>query len=339
MNGLLQHLATIGLVVMLALPGTAQRRSASPDRDADPPAGDVGAASASHRELKPLDIPFGAITALHLHPDGDLLATDGQARQIKIISPAGKQVGSIELDFAPEALDVSADGTLFCGGQGRLAKLTKNGRVLKIVDVPGATDSQVDETTRRRARDRPTRISGIAATDRHVFVAFGSGWSLGSKSRLFRFDLDWENAKLLAEGLRGCCQRCDLAAHNGVLYLAENAAHRVVAYDRDGTILNKWGTQSRLALEGFGSCCNPMNLCFDGEGVLYTAESGLGRVKRYTSDGRFLGLVGYIGVERFSLAGDLAASCSNIAIAVTPDGGRVYVMDFKNNQVRILEKN
>ena len=50
------------------------------------------------------------------------------------------------------------------------------------------------------------------------------------------------------------------------------------------------------------------------------------------------GSVGYLGVDRFTNAGGLAASCSNIAIAATPDGRRVYVMDYKNNIVRILQQ-
>ena len=143
---------------------------------------------------------------------------------------------------------------------------------------------------------------------------------------------------MLAEGLRGCCQRCDIVAGGGVVYVAENAAHRVVLYDREGKTVGKWGQKSRNDLEGFGSCCNPMNLWLDSHGVLYTAESGLGRVKRYTTDGKFLGLVGYVGVERFQSASQLAASCSNLAIAVTPSGDRVYLVDFKNNRIRVLQK-
>jgi len=184
----------------------------------------------------------------------------------------------------------------------------------------------------------PNRVSGIAASDTDVFVAFGTGWSTGSKSKLFRLDRELENPKLLAEGLRGCCQRCDIATRNGTLYLAENAVHRVVQYDREGKVLGKWGQRSRTSLEGFGACCNPMNLCFGADGTLYTSESGVGRVKRYTADGKFIGLVGYVGTTRFSRASGLAASCSNIAIAVTPDGSRVYVMDYKARKIRVLEK-
>jgi hypothetical protein len=81
-----------------------------------------------------------------------------------------------------------------------------------------------------------------------------------------------------------------------------------------------------------------MNLAFGGKDVLYTAESGLGRIKKYTPDGKYLGLVGYIGVDRFIRAGRLAASCSNIAIGVSKDQSRVYVQDFKNCIIRVLAK-
>jgi len=297
---------------------------------------DVGAETASHREAEPLAIEFANLSTLCLHVNGNLLAGDSGAQEIKVISPAGKQVGTLRPGFGPEAMTVAADGTIYCGGQGKLAKLDREGKVLKTVSVPD--DASGPEAMSPRARGHALRVSGIALTDKDLFVAFGSGWSLGSKSKLFRLTLDLEAPKLLAEGLRGCCQRCDIVARGGVLYLAENAAHRVVLYDREGTVLGRWGERGRADLAGFGACCNPMNLAFDAQGALYTAESGLGRVKRYTPDGKFQGLVGYVGTTRFTQAGGLAASCSNIAIAVTPDGARVYVMDYKDRKIRVLEK-
>lgn len=348
---------------------------------------DIAPETATHIESEALKVEFKRLTALRIRDDDSLLASDAGAKVIKIICPAGEQVGTIELPFAPEALDITADGTLYCGGQGQLAKLSADGRVLKVESVPddvapGATDPPPSEPPkpapkakqppenakpapktetsgkepkpapaakdakearkpappRRRRKPRPKRISGIAVTDSDVFVAFGSGWSLGSKSKLYRFDLELQNPKALAEGLRGCCQRCDIKSRAGVVYLAENSAHRVVLYDRDGTVLKKWGERGRDDLKTFGACCNPMNICFDGQGVLYTSESGLGRVKRYTADGEFIDLVGYVGTERFWHGSGLAASCSNMAIAVTSDGRRVYVMDYKNNRIRVLDR-
>lgn len=361
---------------------------------------DIAPETATHLEGETLKVEFKRLTALRIRDDDSLLATDADAKVIKIINQAGEQIGTIELPFAPEALDVAADGTLYCGGQGQLAKLSADGRILKTEIVPDdvapgatekppaeppkpaskkkelaedtkpapeakhpredtkpapktdgadseskqvpaakeATENRKPAPARRRRKPRPKRISGIAVTESDVFVAFGSGWSLGSKSKLYRFDLELENPQALAEGLRGCCQRCDIKSQDGVVYLAENSAHRVVQYDREGTVLKKWGERGRDDLKTFGACCNPMNICFDGEGVLYTSESGLGRVKRYTPDGEFIDLVGYVGTERFWHGSGLAASCSNMAIAVTSDGGRVYVMDYKNNRIRVLDK-
>ena len=310
---------------------TAVRQEASP-------IGDVAAETATHREVEPLNVEFKRLTALRICPDDSLLVCDADAKVIKAISPNGEVTSTIEVPFTPEALDRAADGALYCGGQGRLAKLDASGRLLKSVSVPEDEATEAPVSPRRRGQARPRQVSGIAVGDSDLFVAFGSGWSTGSKSKLYRFDLELENPVQLAEGLRGCCQRCDISFRDGMLYLAENSAHRVVLYDRDGQALSKWGERGREGLETFGACCNPMNICFDGEDVLYTSESGLGRVKQYSPTGEFLGLVGYVGTDRFWSGSGLAASCSNMAIAATRDGGRVYVMDYKNNRIRVLQR-
>ena len=159
-----------------------------------------------------------------------------------------------------------------------------------------------------------------------------------SLSDVVRFNRDLEEPVVIMEEARGCCQRLDIVAKDGFVYIAENARHRVVKCDRDGNIITRWGQKDPKDIEGFGSCCNPMNLCFGSDGTLYTAESGLARIKRYTPDGKYLGLVGHVGTERFIKAGRQAASCSNIAVAVSKDKSRVYVMDYSNNLIRVLAK-
>jgi len=388
---------------------------------------DISPELATHEEAESLKVEFKQLSAMRLRQDGSLLACDREAKVIKVIGIDGEQVDAIQLEFAPEALDIASDGTIYCGGKGKLAKLDETGRILKMVTVPDdvapkpkdgqpsddapakpaaketpdrtdpppakkpptkeavpaetkerasadvasmAVDKEPTENAdptpaekqaaknaerppaeakpaegkkpprpaRRRKKSHPKQISGIAVSKGDVFVAFGSGWSTGSKSKLYRFDLELENPKQLAEGLRGCCQRCDILARDGVLYLAENSAHRVVLYDREGNVLAKWGERGRNDLKTFGACCNPMNICFDAQGILYTSESGLGRVKRYTTDGKYLDLVGYVGTNRFWHGSGLAASCSNMAIVATPDGDCVYVMDHRNKSIRVLRK-
>lgn len=325
----------ISLISMAGNPARAQQRR-PPGRDAAPPAEDLAADTATHIEGELLPVRFENISCLRLVANGNLIAGDSLSKELKIISSDGKLISTVKLPFGPEAVNSAPDGTIYCGGQGQLAKLDKTGKMVRIAPVPSNAES--DMSDQRRQHNKAPRISGIAASDQDVFIAIGSGWSTGSKSKLFRLTRDFESAKLLAEGLRGCCQRCDIEFYKGVLYLAENAAHRVVLYDRDGKILNKWGERDRTGIEGFGSCCNPMNIAFDAAGTLYTAESGLGRVKKYSPDGNYIGLVGYAGVERFSNAGQLAASCSNMAIAPTPDGKTVYVADIKEQKIRILRK-
>ena len=79
-----------------------------------------------------------------------------------------------------------------------------------------------------------------------------------------------------------------------------------------------------------------MNLGFGPGGELYTAESGKGRVKRYAADGKFLGLVGYVGTRRYESP---IPACSHIPFAVLPDASRLFVLDLQQKQLRVLATN
>jgi len=277
----------------------------------------------THKEVESIGSGFENLSTFCMDADGNLLACDAKAKQIRKLTPAGKTLVTRELEFAPWAIHACSDGTIYTAGPGIVAKLNKTGKVLKTATSDGDNFP----------KGKP---SGITATEKDVFVCMGTGWSLRSRSSIARFDRDLNQPVTIAKDLRGCCQRLDAVAKDDVLYIAENARYRVLKCDRNGEILSKWGNQDRKNIEGFGSCCNPMNLCFGPEGALYTAESGLGRIKRYTPNGEFLGLVGYVGVERFNRRGRLAASCSNITVAVSKDASRVYVLDFKKNIIRVL---
>ncbi|HUT57979.1 MAG TPA: hypothetical protein VNA25_09045 [Phycisphaerae bacterium] len=283
---------------------------------------------ATHSETRTIgeanSLRFKSLSTFCLDANENLLACDSGASDIKVVSPDGKVQGVWKLDFKPYAIHHCPDSTVYVGGKGVLATLDRAGKVVRKVE---AKDGNFPDQ----------KVSGLTVTDKHVFAAFGRGWSTRSQSDLYRFDLDFSNPKAIAKDLRACCQRCDLVSRNGFVYVAENSRRRVVKYDSEGKLIASWGRASRTDVEGFGSCCNPMNLCFGADGSLYTSESGLGRVKRYTPDGKFLGVVGCVGTARFSRAGGLAASCSNIAIAVSKDGRRVYVQDVQKNLIRVLE--
>jgi len=288
------------------------------------------AAEATHTEVATIGqtegTRFGSLATLCLSAEGNLLAADGKSKQIVVFDAEGKKLKTWPLEFAPSAMTACADGTLYVGGAGVLAKLDKDGKVLKTVQADAGTFPK-------------SKASGMATTKDFLLVSFGRGWSLSSRSVVMRLDRELGGAKQIVEGLRGCCQRMDIVASDDEsFYVAENARFRVVKYDTEGKELAAWGSKDRKNIAGFGACCNPMNLCFGSDGALYTAESGLGRIKRYTVEGKLLGLVGYVDTTRFERAGGLAASCSNMAVAVTADGNRVFVQDVKYSLIHVLEK-
>ncbi len=391
---------------------------------------------ATHEQSGTIAIPMGdqrvAIHSFCLAPDGNLLAACGGERMvytrgpsgyemkmvgepsgIRVIGPEGKLLATWPLDVTPQAVNVAPDGTVYCGGQGRLAKLDPRGKVLQVADAPqvaelppltsaelpeekeltekekAAKEAKVARLTTRReellkdiralhkertaAKDDEARkaqldaryekavaeyrrvyeelraltttarqvamrersqamrrraVNGIAVTARDVFVVCPTTKGYGYD--IWRLDRGLANGKKIVTGLRGCCGQMDIQAAGGKVFAAENSRKRVVCYDRDGKQLAAWGKADRDGgIEGFGSCCNPMNLRIGPDGAIYTSEASLGRIKRYSPSGEFLGLVG---------TSSIVPGCKHVAIGVSRDGGRVYLLDITRAHIVVLTR-
>jgi sugar lactone lactonase YvrE len=63
---------------------------------------DVGAESASHREIEPLAMSFKSVSALRIDRNGNLLACDEKAKEVKVLDPTGKQIAAIDRGVAPD---------------------------------------------------------------------------------------------------------------------------------------------------------------------------------------------------------------------------------------------
>ena len=99
--------------------------------------------------------------------------------------------------------------------------------------------------------------------------------SKGYGYAVWRTDQAFANPKQIVKGLSGCCGQMDIQAVGDDVFVAENSRHRIVRYNRDGEEVGKFGKTDREGLgEGFGGCCNPMNLCFTVDGGLLAAECG-----------------------------------------------------------------
>jgi len=170
------------------------------------------------------------------------------------------------------------------------------------------------------------RISSITSSGDHIFVATNAVEGYGYC--IWKTDADFSDGELIVEGLRGCCGQMDVQGSPSGLYVAENSRFRVVSYDVDGSEVAHWGERSRSGIDGFSSCCNPMNVCIAGNGDIFTAESNTGRIKRFTPDGE---LVSYIGEV------ELVPGCKNVSIAVSPGNEKVYMLDLTRNHIVLMQ--
>ena len=268
--------------------------------------------------------------------------------QIRVLSPQGKLLKTLPVPLRPEAICVAADGTIYVGGDGRLAKFDQEGKPLAVAVSPAVAGQEPKADPQQRATQpkKPPaandaskaneagraewtkHVTGIAVTDRDLFLCcpMRNAWSYA----VWRTDHDFGQAKKIVEGLIGCCGQLDVQAHDGDLWVAHSCRHRVEHYDRDGKKLFTFGRYDRRAANGFSGCCEPKNLRFGPRGELYTAESiPVLNVKHFTTAGKFLHVV---GIPEFN------AGCGRTTIDLSRDGSRVYVLDRASNSIHVLTK-
>jgi hypothetical protein len=189
-------------------------------------------------------------------------------------------------------------------------------------------DEQIDAQVKASIQ-RKREVASVSAVGDKVYLATndsaGYGFSVWMTSDSFA------EATKVVGGLRGCCGQMDVQASADGIYVAENARHRVACFDDAGELTREWG--GRISddsdLDGFGSCCNPMNLAFGPDGNVYTAEDNTGRIKCYTPDGKLLSHVGHA---------DLVPGCKKVSIGVSRDGEHVYMLDITRNHIVHMQK-
>ena len=223
----------------------------------------------------------------------------------------------------PKMIHACDDGTVYVAGHGKMASYDKNGKRLAMTDIDKLSGDK-------------SLAAGMFVSDEHVFLAVGTGNSMRATEDIYRFNRDLTDAKKIIEQQYGCCSHIDMQVMNGELLIAENSRHRVNRFDLDGKSLGRWGKRDRTGIEGFAACCNPVNIDIGPGNILYTAESGIGRIKKYTPEGEFLGVVGYVDTTEFDRGSRLAAQTCYIPIEVNKDASRVYVMDVRANLIRVL---
>ncbi|MBL8889715.1 MAG: hypothetical protein JNL67_07030 [Planctomycetaceae bacterium] len=185
---------------------------------------------------------------------------------------------------------------------------------------------EIDAETLKYMLESQTRIPSLATSGEDVFVAV----STGRGYEIWRVDTNFENATKVIEDLSGCCGQFDFYAANGHLFLAENTKFQVGIYDRDGKHLNGFGERAGSSEAGFGSCCNPMNVVCTSSGEILTAESSIGKIKRFNQAGE---LVGVVGKAR------IGGGCKHVALGLDESRNRYYVQYQDKNSICVLIPN
>jgi hypothetical protein len=306
----------------------------------------------------------GSLHNYCLNTNGDILACCGgkfvrtvnedtgktkdvsEPAEIRVLTPMGKPIVSWPMEEKVQAICVGRDGAIFAAGSGRILRLDQTGKVIASAASPVANEpvvmgQDIEEmlksmhkdndaernTMKKQLERRRADFTGIAVTDRDVFVCVPTPNDF--TYRIYRFDHDLKESKLVVEKLRGCCGQMDIQAYGGNLWVPHNARHRVECHDRDGRQMAQFGEAGRAKPEQFGGCCEPKNLRFTSGGDIIAAESGPPTcLKRFSQDGKFLGLLGMVSGSR----GD----CVRVTVEVSPDETRFYMLDTTKDAIHVF---
>jgi hypothetical protein len=168
-------------------------------------------------------------------------------------------------------------------------------------------------------------VTALGVTEGDVFVSVMS--AKGHGYEVWRTDHEFKEPTKVVASLSGCCGQMDIQARDDRLFVAENGNFQVSIRDRDGKRLSSFGKRDRGAVDGFGSCCNPMNVRCCDNGDILTAESSIGNIKRFNAAGEF---VGFIGKAKIGIG------CKHVALAFDESLNRYYMMNVDKDHIAVL---
>ncbi|MCP4695906.1 MAG: 6-bladed beta-propeller, partial [Gammaproteobacteria bacterium] len=109
------------------------------------------------------------------------------------------------------------------------------------------------------------------------------------------------------------------------VYVSDAHNHNVQKFTADGEFVMEWGGLGNSD----GMFNRPSSMATDIKGNVYVFDSENYRIQKFTSDGQFISKQGSMGTNpgQLSQAG---------ALAVTPDGERIYISELGNNRIQIF---
>ena len=247
-------------------------------------------------------------------------------RAVGVFADDGSLVQKHELANEPYCLAVADEGTLYIG----------------MRDHVEVYNSEGTRLASWQAIEGRAILTSMALAKNDIFIADAGNrvvWHYGRDGNLVG-QIGKKDPSRNISGFVVPSPYFDLAmAPDGLLRVVNPGRHRIEAYTTTGDLEFSWGSFGS-DVAGFCGCCNPVSFALlDDEGFV-TAEKGLTRVKVYSAEGEFAGVVA--GPESFvehdrirESRGDGGESASGFDVAV--DGqGRILVLDPATGEIRLF---
>ncbi len=221
-----------------------------------------------------------------------------------------------------EAVAVDKAGYVFVAGMGEGNKP----QIVKLAsDGSGKVQAQWGE-----AGSGPGQIAGmcgLGVTDQHVLLGDSRNRCVHryDKDGKFVDDLGKRTSNKMA-GFSTCCGILDFGTDAaGNVYVGNLGAHRVEVLNAKGQPVSHWG-QSGDGPKDFCGCCNPVSVTVAPNGVVFTSEKTIPRIKAFSAkEHKLLAVFG---------EGEFGASCARLDIAVDSKLN-VYGVDATKGCIRV----
>jgi hypothetical protein len=256
---------------------------------------------------------------------GDKIFVGGD-REVKVLDKTGAAQASVSLAGKPNAVVQGEDGRLYVAFKNQFEVFSATGTsVLKsdAFDARTHLTALAQHGERIYAADAGNREVLICGMDGKVQSRFGK---VGKAAEGTGFTVPSPYFDLLfgAEDL---------------LWVVNPGRHLIQAYLPDGKYQTGWGVTG-LTIEAFCGCCNPVHLARLPDGGFVTSEKGLNRVKVFTGNGKFVGVVAgpeQLGRDMEQVNRALNDANAGITYDIACDSaGRVLVLDPVGKQIRVF---
>lgn len=216
-----------------------------------------------------------------------IVANDGdaQSKPVRFLREWGKQ-GSEPGDFHfPIGIAISRVDEVFVTDHynNRVQKFDSDGKLLACFEtLPNPGGIAVDDSGSLYISHFPAARLGKETTPDRVSVYSANGKLLREwgKSGTGDGEFSWPGGIAISR--------------SGRVYVADQTNRRVQVFDREGMFLAKWGAYGTQPGQFGGNTSEksrvggPQFIAVDVAGNVYTTEASVGRVQKFTADGKFL---------------------------------------------------